>query len=107
MTGIPAVISKTHEAMVAQPRLVRAAHEFEAQLMKELLKPMADADADGGPMAEYASEALGQAISMRGGLGLASSIIASLCRNGTGPGSASDLRPGRAASGRVDGARFK
>jgi HAMP domain-containing protein len=23
-----------------QPRLVRAAHEFEAQMMKELLKPM-------------------------------------------------------------------
>ena len=28
-----------------QPRLVRAAHEFEGQMMKELLKPMTDGDA--------------------------------------------------------------
>jgi hypothetical protein len=32
-------------ATAPQPRLVRAAHEFEAQMMKELLKPMTGNDA--------------------------------------------------------------
>ena len=55
------------------PRLVRAAHEFEAQMMKELLKPMTGSDAltgaedgdsdsgagSGGALGEFASEALG------------------------------------------------
>ena len=65
-----------------QPRLVRAAHEFEAQMMKELLKPMTDADGldgrgrrlgfgSGGALGEFASEALGQALSEQGGFGIA------------------------------------
>jgi Rod binding domain-containing protein len=74
-----------------QPRLVKAAHEFEAQMMKELLKPMAkgetlEGDADsssGSALEDFAAEALGQGISSRGGLGIADEIIRSLSRNGT------------------------
>lgn len=77
------------------PRLVKAAHEFEAQMMKELLKPMTgrDAltgeDADGGEdagatgaLGEFASEALGQAISKQGGFGIADYILRELSRSG-------------------------
>jgi Rod binding domain-containing protein len=83
------------------PKLVKAAHEFEAQMMKELLAPMtgADPDADpllsdgddgdsglalgsgsgsGGALAGFASEALGQALSERGGFGIADKIIREL-----------------------------
>lgn len=90
-------------ATAPQPKLVRAAHEFEGQMMKELLKPMTegdsltgtDGDADaglgsGGALSEFASEALGQALSERGGFGIANSIVKQLSRSGThssnGPG---------------------
>jgi Rod binding domain-containing protein len=85
-----------------QPRLVRAAHEFEAQMMKELIKPLnqsnsltgADADGDedsgsGGALGEFASEALGRALSEGGGFGIATSIVKHLTpaasHNGTIP----------------------
>jgi Rod binding domain-containing protein len=90
-----------------QPRLVRAAHEFEAQMMKELMKPLnqsnsltgADDDPDNesgssGALGEFASEALGRALSEHGGFGIASSIVkqlshakdsASATQNGTLP----------------------
>ena len=71
------------------PRLVRAAHEFEGQMMKELLKPMTNGDAltgteddsgagSGGALGEFASEALGQSLSERGGFGIAERIIEEL-----------------------------
>jgi Rod binding domain-containing protein len=55
-----------------QPRLVRAAHEFEAQMMKEMMKPMTGSNSltgeeddsslgSGGALGEFASEALGKA----------------------------------------------
>ena len=79
------------------PRLVKAAHEFEAQMMKELMKPMTagssltgdDTDADsesgsGSALTEFASEALGKALSERGGFGIANSIVKDLSRSGTG-----------------------
>jgi Rod binding domain-containing protein len=79
------------------PKLVRAAHEFEAQMMKELLKPMTggdpltgeDDDSDpelgsgsgsGGALADFASQALGQAMSERGGFGIADRIVKDLTR---------------------------
>jgi|GEM_PF-971453 hypothetical protein len=84
----------------AQPRLVKAAHEFEAQLMKELMKPLTsggapgdDEDDDqgsglgaelgagfgsGGALSEYASESLAQALSLQGGFGIADKIIKQL-----------------------------
>ncbi len=81
-----------------QPRLVRAAHEFEAQMMKELLKPMThagtfagDDDDSGsiGALGEFASEALGRALSDGGGFGIANQIVKELShsgnRDGTGP----------------------
>ena len=73
------------------PKLVHAAHEFEGQMMKELLKPMTggdvlfgDDDADqagtgsGDALGEFAAEALGQALSEHGGLGIADRIIKEL-----------------------------
>lgn len=74
-------------ASFAQPRLVQAAHEFEAQMMKELLKPMTggigmDGDesesGSSGALADFATEALGQSLSKSGGLGIAASILRSL-----------------------------
>jgi Rod binding domain-containing protein len=76
---------------VPQPRLVKAAHEFEAQMMKELLKPMTGGDdalgeendmGSGGILGEFGSEALGQALSEHGGLGIASNIVRSLTHSG-------------------------
>jgi len=83
----------SQSATAPQPRLVRAAHEFEAQMMKELLKPMTstdgltgeDADAgsgSGGALGEFASEALGRALSERGGFGIATSIVQHLSHSG-------------------------
>lgn len=80
-----------------QPRLVRAAHEFEAQMMKELMKPLtggeADEDGDGAggttrALGQFAAESLGKALSEHGGLGIAKSIVSSLSHRGTGSGSA-------------------
>jgi flagellar protein FlgJ len=76
-----------------QPRLVRAAHEFEAMMMKELLKPMTggenddedSADAGGGVLGDFATEALGQGLSGGGGFGIAKEVIRSLSHSGTAP----------------------
>lgn len=74
------------------PRLVQAAHQFEGQLMKELLKPMTsdhglagaeDDDADSADaLSEFASEAMGQSLSEQGGLGIAHRIIQELSHSG-------------------------
>ena len=63
-------------------------------MMKELLKPLTasggltgDEDEDGlgsaGALGEFASEALGRALSEHGGLGIADSIVRSLSHVGT------------------------
>ena len=77
------------------PKLVRAAHEFEGQMMKELLQPLTagetltgeedgeDMDAGaGGALGEFASAALGQALSEHGGFGIANRIVKELSRSG-------------------------
>jgi len=84
--------ASTFQANTApQPRLVRAAHEFEAQLMKELLKPLTagsglgaseDDTGSAGAMDEYAGEALGRGLSDRGGFGIADRMIAQLSQSG-------------------------
>jgi len=64
-------------------------------MMKELMKPMtrggsltgADEDADedsgsGGALKEFASEAMGRALSERGGFGIADSIVKELSHAG-------------------------
>ncbi len=90
------------EQTAPQPRLVRAAHEFEAQMTSELMKPMLhdtsitgddDADSDSGAgsgeaLNEFASEALGQALSAGGGFGIAKLIIKQLSHSGNQSGAA-------------------
>jgi Rod binding domain-containing protein len=75
-----------------QPRLVNAAHEFEAQMMKELMKPLTKGAAPGdtddddddsgfgsaGALGEFASEAMARALSDQGGFGIAEKIIGQL-----------------------------
>ncbi len=81
----------------AQPRLVHAAHEFEGQMLKELLKPMTRSDGltgedDGsdansnGVLGEFASQALGQALSERGGFGIAHQILGQISSSGNHSG---------------------
>lgn len=79
----------------SNPRLITAARQFEASLMQELLKPLqnksalftdegAEADNSGDALASFGSEALAQAISNHGGLGIANRILGTLSRQ-TGP----------------------
>ena len=74
-------------------RLIRAAHDFEAQMLKELLKPLASGDGltaerDGstGVLGEFAAEALGRGLSEQGGFGIADRILDQFSRPGNGPG---------------------
>jgi Rod binding domain-containing protein len=100
----------TSAAAAPSPKLVHAAHEFEAALMKELLAPLetgkdgltgGDEDDAGSSSAlgSFAGEALGKAISERGGFGIATGILkhfsAVVSQTGTGnhSGKASVLRP--------------
>jgi Rod binding domain-containing protein len=96
MNGVHAMTGQDRESDTApSPRLVRAAHEFEGQMMQQLLKPMTSGDAlsgtdgdedsgagAGGALGEFASEALGQSLSERGGLGIAKQIIQELSHPG-------------------------
>lgn len=79
-------------ATAPSPRLVRAAHEFEGQMMKEVLQPLTandgltgdgdDESGSNGTLGEFASEALGQALSRQGGFGIASQIVKELSHSG-------------------------
>jgi len=89
MHGIHGWTAASAGVLENPPRLVKAAHEFEAQMMKELLKPMTDSglstgegeeDASGGALREFASEAFGKALSEQGGFGIATEILRSLGR---------------------------
>jgi peptidoglycan hydrolase FlgJ len=82
------IVGRAENAL--SPKLVQAAQEFEGLMMKELLKPMTsdrlvggedEDDSDvgsGGALGEFASEALGQALSQQGGLGIADRIVRDL-----------------------------
>ena len=88
--------AQTAQAVDApSPRLVRAAHQFEGMIMNELLKPItnedvlggSDEDSDsgagsGGALSDFATETLGQSLSERGGLGIASRMIQKLSHTG-------------------------
>lgn len=88
----------------SEPRLVNAAREFEAQMMKELMQPITrcdesdDASGSSGALTSLAGEMLGQSLSRAGGFGIGSRIIASLSQNETssptssGIGSLRDIR---------------
>jgi len=82
--------------VAGEVRLVRAAHEFEAQMMKELLRPLTqsnkllgDEDADdtggAGTLGEFAAESLAGSLSAHGGLGIANRLISELSRSGNTP----------------------
>src|ERR1700760_4933742 len=82
----------------AKPNVVKAAQEFEAQMMKELLKPMTGniscngAEEDSGShsaLADFAVGALGQSLSRSGGLGIAKTILRSFSQTDTYHGHAS------------------
>lgn len=96
ISSITAALSAQQENGVPQPRLVHAAREFEAQMMSELLQPLTASDvltgdAEGsegnwgsnGALGQFASEALGQALSQHGGFGVASKIVQDLSHFGT------------------------
>lgn len=87
--------SGTAASSVAQPRLVKAAHEFEASLMQELMAPLlpGHASLDGGEesgsdsaLSAFAGEAFGKALSERGGLGIATRILHQLSAGGNHSG---------------------
>jgi Rod binding domain-containing protein len=87
-----------------QPRLIQAAHEFEAQLMKELLRPLTvNSEDDGsesgsqGVLGDFATEALGQSLSRSGGFGISASVVRSLSRNG--PARECEFLPGTEPAG--------
>jgi Rod binding domain-containing protein len=82
-------------APTKNPKLERSAHEFEASLMAELLKPLQEGDgltgegSDSGAGSEgalsgFASESLAQAISEQGGFGIADRILHQLESTSTG-----------------------
>lgn len=94
-SAISAAIQGGGNPTMPQPRLVKAAHEFEAQMMKELMKPMTgsnsltgeeDDSGSGNALGEYASEALGRALSERGGFGIAKSIVKDISHAGNQKG---------------------
>ena len=91
-TGTPA--ASATEA--PSPKLVNAAHEFEAAMMKEMLAPLepghdllGGGDEDSGSssaLTSFAGEALGKAISEHGGWGIAKNIIHQLSAAGNHSG---------------------
>ena len=81
----------------APPRLKSAAEEFEAQMMKELLKPLSSCEdageedagtGSGSILGDFGAETLGRALSANGGFGIANEIVQSLSpdRGGSQPG---------------------
>jgi Rod binding domain-containing protein len=86
------------------PRLERSAHEFEASLMAELLKPLQEGDGltgedsgegggSGGALTGFASESLARAISERGGFGIADRILHQLESSHAGGGKDQTEKP--------------
>jgi Rod binding domain-containing protein len=94
--SVAAALSSTGTGALASKRVTSAAHDFEAMMMKELLKPMTASASDedqgdgddlgsGSALGEYASEALGRALSQQGGFGIANKIIGSFSHSGNLP----------------------
>jgi Rod binding domain-containing protein len=96
VAGTAAITANTATA-TPQPRLVHAAHEFEAQMMQELLKPLTssggggDENADSGSgsaLGDFAVETLGRGLSEQGGFGIATSVMRELTAAGNKTGNA-------------------
>ena len=84
--GLASQSTSAAPAQAKNPKLERSAHEFEASLMAELLKPLQGGDGltgedsdsgagSGGALAGFASQSLARAISERGGFGIADRIL--------------------------------
>jgi flagellar protein FlgJ len=83
------VQGSSSDSGIENPRLKSAAHEFEASLMQEFLKPLqhdslfsdgesSETEEDSGSNASlmsFGSEAMAKAISERGGFGIATKIL--------------------------------
>jgi Rod binding domain-containing protein len=93
--GLASQSTSAASAQAKNPKLVRSAHEFEASLMAELLKPLQEDDGltgeggdsgagSGGALSGFASESLARAISERGGFGIADRILHQLGSANTG-----------------------
>ena len=91
--GILGLTEAGKQGGVPSPKLVSAAHEFEAMMMKELLAPVEqgaesltgeEETGSGNALGSYAAEALGRAISARGGFGIAESLLHHFSAQGAG-----------------------
>jgi Rod binding domain-containing protein len=93
--GLEAQGTSADSVQAKNPKLERSAHEFEASLMAELLKPLQGGDGltgedsdsgagRGGALAGFASQSLARAISERGGFGIADRILHQLESAGAG-----------------------
>ena len=93
MVSGPVNLGNALHHCVPEPRLLKAAHQFEAMMMKELLAPMSrngsvmedSSGEDTGILGEFATESLAGALSAEGGLGIADRIVKSLSRSGNSP----------------------
>ncbi len=105
--GVSEAISENSSA-VKNPGLEHSAHEFEASLMAELLKPLQGTDGltgedsgggagSAGALGNFASESLARAISERGGFGIADRILRQL--NTSSPGKPKTDATGSVCSG--------
>jgi len=85
--------SQGASAGLVSPKLVQAAHEFEGQMMQELLKPLNDSQStlfsdddsqsnSSGALGDFASESLAKALSNNGGFGIANQVIRQLSGKG-------------------------
>jgi Rod binding domain-containing protein len=92
-TLAPVSTGQASSSTTPQPRLVKAAHEFEAQMMQEMLKPLSSgngldgedsdsASGSGGALGSFASESLGRGLSEHGGFGIATHILQQLTPKG-------------------------
>ncbi len=97
-------------SQVLSPRLQTAAHQFEAAMMQQLLGPLTqqlegmdglgEDEDDGGSnqaLTSFASEALGEALSLHGGFGIADSVLKKL------KAEVAERHSGAEATGRVSG----
>ena len=77
--------SSSMDSAQHQPRVAKAAQEFEASLMKELLRPLQqqngvfggeqESEGSNDALSSFASDALAGAISSHGGFGIARQIV--------------------------------
>lgn len=90
ISGVSIISTASGMTPTPSPKLEHAAHQFEASMLTELLKPLqersefSDKDQDdddessAGSMREYGVEAMAQSLSEHGGLGIAKMVLAKL-----------------------------